>query len=222
MEGDTAIYHFTDRSEKRPIVYESAIEKIVYFAEGNGWCIGNIYCDKSLKINEHVEFEKFIKDKDNYSRLLVKDYYHVSKNTGACISILNALKNSNIDVISMEDTPLKCIEPPLGEKRNIAIYLHTKTNNGRSTELQLQIFNLFIRTKTKWKLIDTYVDENITTNSDSQKEWDKLIKNKEKYDLVLTSSFNNINGRTSNFCKRRETLQLDIHSLLEGFIQYVK
>lgn len=51
---------------------------------------------------------------------------------------------------------------------------------------------------------------------------DKLIKNKDNYDLLLVHNLNDVHWRTANFCKVREQLHLDIYSLQEGFLKYNK
>ena len=48
----------------------------------------------------------------------------------------------------------------------------------------------------------------------------ELIQNKDKYDLLLVHNLNDVHWRTSNFCKVREQLHLDIYSLQEGFLKY--
>ena len=43
-----AVYHFTDKSDKRPVYYQNQIIKLKEFAESIGYNTLDIYCDMSL------------------------------------------------------------------------------------------------------------------------------------------------------------------------------
>ena len=53
-----AIYHFTNRSEKRPCVYQKQLNQLKSYAEELGYIVDHIYCDFSLKVCEQVEKQK--------------------------------------------------------------------------------------------------------------------------------------------------------------------
>ena len=82
------------------------------------------------------------------------------------------------------------------------------------------ILKLFANKKTRWTVIDQYFDYSEHQNDGEQKQLMELIKNKDKYDLLLVHNLNDVHWRTANFCEIREQLQLDIYSLQEGFLKY--
>ena len=82
------------------------------------------------------------------------------------------------------------------------------------------ILTLYSNKKTKWSVVDQYFDESLHQNDGEQKQLMELIKNRDKYNLLLVHNMNDIHWRTANFCKVREQLQIDIYSLQEGFLAY--
>ena len=76
--------------------------------------------------------------------------------------------------------------------------------------------------KTNWTVVDQYFDESERQKDGEQTELMRFLQNKDKYDLLLVHNLNDIHWRTANFCKIREQHQLDIYSLQEGFLKYIK
>ncbi len=225
-----AIYHFTDKSEKRPAVNEKQMALLRDFASGYG-TIEKEYLDKSLKKCEQEEKKKMIREIGEYDILVTKDFYHISKNTGTCIGLLQRLLSVGVRTHSIEDGSFVFTDVPFNRELNVAIY-HSKyidntpsankwkRGNEITVQTQLEIMGLFIKQKTKWKIADVYVDEAQGQSDSKQINLLELIKNSEKYDLVLCKNFNNIHWRTAKFCKRRNDMKLDIYSLREGYLKY--
>ena len=225
-----AIYHFTDKSEKRPIVNEKQMSLLRNFASG----FGNVekeYLDKSLKKCEQEEKKKLIQEIERYDILVTKDFYHISKNTGTCIGLLQQFLAVGVQTHSIEDGCFTFTDVPFNERLNVAIYHSKYVDNSPSAntwkreneitvQTQLEIMRLFVKQKTQWKIADIYVDEAQGQSDEKQVNLLELIKNSEKYDLVLCKNFNNIHWRTSKFCKRRNDMKLDIYSLREGYLKY--
>lgn len=225
-----AIYHFTDKSEKRPVVNEKQMVLLRNFAAGYG-TVEKEYLDKSLKKCEQEEKKKLIQEIGEYDILVTKDFYHISKNTGTCIGFLQRLLSVGVQTHSIEDGSFVFTDVPFNKELNIAIY-HSKyidnapsankwkRGNEITVQTQLEIMGLFIKQKTKWKIADIYVDEAQGQSDAKQVKLLELIKNNEKYDLVLCKNFNNIHWRTAKFCERRNDMKLDIFSLREGYLKY--
>lgn len=229
-----AIYHFTDKSEKRPIVNEKQMNILRKFANR----FGNIekeYLDMSLRKCDQVEKEKMINEIGNYNTLVTKDFYHISKNTGTCISLLKEFLEKGVETHSMEDGCFIFEEIPFHEPLKVVLY-HSKyveeennpnnkkikRGNSVTVETQLNILKLFISSKTNWTIVDEYIDVSEGQTDDKQIELMQLIKNSEKYDLLVCKDFNTVHWRTSKFCKRRHDMQLGIFSLKEGYLRYGK
>lgn len=225
-----AIYHFTDKSEKRPIINEKQMIILREFASDYG-IVEKEYLDKSLKKCEQEKKQVMMEEIINYDVLVIKDFYHIAVNTGACISLLQRFLMLGVETHSIEDGCFTFSEAPFDKKLNIAIYhakyedntpsaQKQKKGNCITAQTQVEVLCLFIKKKTNWKVIDVYMDEAQGQSDDKQKGLLELIKNRKKYDLVLCKDFNTIHWRTAKFCKRRNEMELDIYSIKEGYLRY--
>jgi hypothetical protein len=210
-----AIYHFTDGSEIRPKVYLKELERIKTFASGLGHPNADVYVDKSLRKCDQVKLGELMGNIDSYEVLILKDFYHLRKNTGAFISDLVSLIQKKIEMYTIEDGNFSFIPAPFDKPLKVAIYYCGLEITGHSLELQYDIMDLFIKTKTLWTVIDRYADLSGHRIDGNQKELQRLILNKEKYDVLLVQSLGNIHWRTSKFSKIRHQIQRDIYSMHE-------
>ena len=225
MSNVAAIYHFTDGSEKRPIVNQKQLNMLEQFAISQGFSVGEIYCDKSLLKCEQSEFDRFMADIDKYDVLVTKDFYHISKNTMKCMSVMKNLRDKGIQIHSIENGSFSWEEAPFNKPLRVATYccrFGTPNEMKQIIPVHNDILKLFADKKTQWTVIDQYFDESEQQNDGEQKQLMELIKNKDKYDLLLVHNLNDVHWRTANFCKVREQLHLDIYSLQEGFLKYNK
>ena len=225
MSNVAAIYHFTDGSEKRPIVNQKQLNMLEQFAISQGFSVGEIYCDKSLLKCEQSEFDRFMADIDKYDVLVTKDFYHISKNTMKCISVMKELRDKGIQIHSIENGSFSWEEAPFNKPLRVATYccrFGTPNEMKQIIPVHNDILKLFADKKTQWTVIDQYFDESERQNDGEQIQLMELIKNKDNYDLLLVHNLNDVHWRTANFCKVREQLHLDIYSLQEGFLKYNK
>ena len=225
MSNVAAIYHFTDGSEKRPIVNQKQLNMLEQFAISQGFSVGEIYCDKSLLKCEQSEFDRFMADIDRYDVLITKDFYHISKNTMKCISVMKELRDKGIQIHSIENGSFSWEEAPFNKPLRVATYccrFGTPNEMKQIIPVHNDILKLFADKKTQWTVIDQYFDESERQNDGEQIQLMELIKNKVNYDLLLVHNLNDVHWRTANFCKVREQLHLDIYSLQEGFLKYNK
>ena len=225
MSNVAAIYHFTDGSEKRPIVNQKQLNMLEQFAISQGFSVGEIYCDKSLLKCEQSEFDRFMADIDRYDVLITKDFYHISKNTMKCMSVMKNLRDKGIQIHSIENGSFSWEEAPFDKPLRVATYccrFGTPNEMKQIIPVHNDILKLFADKKTQWTVIHQYFDESEQQNDGEQKQLMELIKNKDKYDLLLVHNLNDVHWRTANFCKVREQLHLDIYSLQEGFLKYNK
>jgi hypothetical protein len=223
MDKKVAIYHFTDAEVlRRPRVNEKQMERLEAFSSQFG-LIEDIYLDKTLKREKQVEKDKLIENISNYDVLCMKDFYHLSKNTGTCIGLLQKFAKKGVVTKTIEDGEFsfELMDIPFDKELKVCIY-HSKYKEDvdRTVNTQLEIFNLFIKTHTNWKIEDTFVDNENSQSDTVQKEVFKVIANRDKYDLVVVKDFNCFHWRTAKFCKRRNELKLPIYSLKEGYLPY--
>ncbi|BAK46759.1 site-specific recombinase [Clostridium sp. SY8519] len=218
-----AIYHFTDKSAKRPIVYQKQLTALKEFAESKGFDDVDIYCDKSLRRTEHKEFDRFMSSCSEYEALITKDFYHISRNTQQSMKIMKDLLNKNVPVYSMENGRFFWEEVPVDQPLRVATYT---THFGEPHEIKQvvevrnDIFKLYANKRTSWIITDQYYDETLYKKDAEQIQLKKLIANKDLYDLLLVHNLGDVHWRTAKFCKIREQLQLDIYSLQNGFLKY--
>lgn len=220
-----AIYHFTDCSQKRPIVNQKQLNILEDYAKSLGFTEIEIFCDKSLIVSEHTEFQRMLSSIDDFDALITKDFYHISRNTGKFMKTMCELRDKGIPIYTIENGAFYWNEVPTDKPLRIATYccrFGTADEMKEIIPVNNDILALFINKKTNWTLIDQYFDESFHQNDGEQKHLQDLLKNKDKYDLLLVHNLNDVHWRTANFCKLREQLQLDIYSLQEGFLQYRK
>lgn len=225
MSNVAAIYHFTDGSEKRPIVNQKQLNMLEQFAISQGFSVGEIYCDKSLLKCEQSEFDRFMADIDRYDVLITKDFYHISKNTMKCMSVMKDLRDKGIQIHSIENGSFSWEEAPFDKPLRVATYccrFGTPNEMKQIIPVHNDILKLFADKKTQWTVIDQYFDESERQNDGEQIKLMELIKNKDNYDLLLVHNLNDVHWRTATFCKVREQLSLNIYSLQEGFLKYNK
>ena len=215
-ESKAAIYHFTDGGSIRPIIYEKEVNRIKKFATDIGFADTDLYLDKSLRKVDQLQLQKLLQGIDDYEALIMKDFYHLRKNTGAFMADLLTLARKGVNVYTIEDGNFQMEVAPFDKPLRVAIYYCGLEVVGRSIELQYEIMEYFIKYYTKWQLIDKYADTSGNKVDGNQKELQNLIQNRDKYDMVLVQSFNDIHWRTAKFCKVRHQLQLDIYSMHEN------
>lgn len=219
------IYHFTNAENlRRPIVNEKQMAILNDFASQYG-DIKQVYLDGTLKQCNQDKKKQMIKEIANYDILIMKDFYHLARNTGVCMEMLQNFALQGIEVITMEDGSFsfQFQNAPFDKKLKICVY-HSKykEDGDRTIETQINIFKTFVSHKTNWEIVDVFVDETNSQSDKVQTEIFKVIENKKKYDLLLIKDFNTFHWRTAKFCHRRNELQLPIYSLKEGYLPYEK
>ena len=103
MNRKAAIYHFTNGSKQRPKIYRDQLEALREYANSVGLDVADIYCDMSLKRSERSEFDRFLENSDQYDALVTKDFYHIAKNTGKCLSVMKQLRDNGVQIYSIEN-----------------------------------------------------------------------------------------------------------------------
>ena len=221
------IYHFTNAENlRRPIVNEKQMAILNEFASQYG-DIKQVYLDGTLKQCNQDKKKQMIKEIANYDILVMKDFYHLTRNTGVCIELLQEFSLQGVKTITMEDGSFsfQFQDAPFDKKLKICVY-HSKykEDGDRTIETQINIFKTFVSHKTNWEIVDVFVDEANSQSDSVQTEIFKVIENAKqgKYDLLLIKDFNTFHWRTAKFCHRRNELQLPIYSLKEGYLLYEK
>ena len=223
MKKKAAIYHFTDESTQRPKIYRDQLKALENYAESVGFEVADSYCDMSLKRSERTEFDRFLSNSDQYDVLVTKDFYHIAKNTGMCMSVMQKLRDNGLQIYSIENGIFTWEDAPFDKPLRVATYTcHFGTPNEMKEVIPVRndIFTLFADKKTTWTIIDQYSDESLHQKDCEQIQMKELIANRDKYDLLLVHNLNDVHWRTANFCRIREQLQIDIYSLQEGFLKY--
>ena len=217
------IYHFTNESKINPRIYSLQIEKIRDFAASLGFEVDEVFCDMSIRKCDRYNFERLMKRAEDFDAIFIKDFYHLAKNTGACVKILKDLKNRGVSVYSLENGSFSWDEPPFDKNLRVATYIchHTDSEKMNSAfELENEILAFYVKKKTLWTIQDQFFDISELQKEGEQIQLQNLLRNKDKYDLILVQNLSSIAGRTSKFCRIREKLSLDMYSLDEGYFKY--
>lgn len=212
-ERRAAVYHFTNGSKIRPVVYKKELKRLEGFSHKVGFQEVDIFVDKTLRKGDQIQLRRLMENVHRYEALILKDFYHLRKNTGICMAELVRLSRAGIGIHTMEDGSFCFTEPPLREKLNVAVYYCGLEITEHSMELQYDIMDLFIKEKTNWNLVRRYADMEGNKVDGNQIELQELIRNKDQYDMVLVRSFVDVHWRTSKFCKIRHMLQKSIYSM---------
>ena len=181
-----AIYHFTDESTQRPKIYRDQLKALEDYAESVGFVVADTYCDMSLKRCERTEFDRFLTNSTQYDALITKDFYHIAKNTGKCLSVMQQLRESGLQIYSIENGIFTWEDAPFDENITIATYTcHYGAPNEMKEVIPVKndIFSLFTDKKTNWTIIDQYFDESLRQKDSEQIQMKTLIKNKDKYNV---------------------------------------
>ena len=216
MDKKVYVYHFTNESKERPIVYQKQVEELKEYASWFG-DVEQISVDKTLKESEQTEKIEMLK-KAEFDVLVTKDFYHINKHTNRCFEILKELFERGVKITTLEDGEVVFCDADFDKSVRVCIY-HSRCNDKEdiSISTQLSIFHLFVSTKTNWSVIDIFVDED-----DSQTKLRQMIESRNDYDLVVVKQVSCVNERTSKFFKIMKELKLPIFSLREGEIHYVR
>lgn len=223
MTGKAAIYHFTDKSAHRPKIYRDQLNALKAYADSVGFDVVDVFCDMSLKRFERTEFDRFLSCSEQYDALITKDFYHISKNTGKCMGILQELRKKGLQVYSVENGIYISEDPPLDEALRAASYtcIHGIPDEIREIlPVKNDILKLFATKKTNWILTDQYTDQSPHQRDRELVQLKMLLDNRDKYDILLVHNLNDIHWRTANFFRIREQLHMDIYSLQEGLLKY--
>lgn len=213
-----AIYHFTNKSELRPRVYVKSLDAMYTFvSQQKCWGTPCLYADFSIKKSEHKAYEQFRENATAYNVLVTSDFFHVDDKLGTFFNELLYLANKDVRIESMKEGRIMwTAEDFLTKKLQVAVY--DCQLNELEKNLELERLNVFVRHKTSWQVADIYVEAEKIENDQKQVELQKLIRNVEKYDVILVRRFNVLHWRTSMFFKIVKQLKVPIYSMKEGGI----
>ena len=172
-----AIYHFTDKSTHRPKIYRDQLNSLKEFAVSAGFEVVDVYCDMSLKRCERTEFDRFLSCCGQYDALITKDFYHISENTGMCMSILKDLRSKGIKIFTPVNGSFLWEDSPLEKPLRVATYTsHYGTLNEMKEVIPVKndILKLFIDKETVWTLTDQYYDQSLRQKDGEQVQLTKL------------------------------------------------
>lgn len=217
MSEKAAIYHFTDKSEIRPIVYQKELDRLMEFAGSMGYEDPDVYLDFTLRRCDQREHERLISNAEQYTAIIAKDFYHLAKNAVPCLNLMASLNNRGVRVITMVDGAFSFCPAPVRTQRSVALY-YCGLEITRPVDLQKEIMRMYVRNETDWTITGEYIDTEGNRSASNQSELQRMIKEKGSYDLVFTRSFNDLNWLAAKFCKYRHDLGCDIYSLHEDVL----
>lgn len=224
-EKNALLYHFSTSKMARPKIFEEVLHQLETYADSLGYTVKDTFCDMSNRRCDRTKFDYFLYTADQYDALFVQDFHHISKNTMKCMSIVKDLRLKGIKTYTLFDGCIEFEEAPFNKHLKIATYNCRFGSIDTIRDIMSvsnDVLTLFASKNTNWDIVDQYFDESENQNDGEQPDLQRLIENKDNYDLILVHNLNDIHWRTANFIKVREALHLDIYSLQEGFLEYRK
>lgn len=218
----TAVYHFTNSDG---IKYQKLIDEFNDFAQANNLTISEFYIDKSGLVYQQCEFDRFLSTCEQFDALIVKDFYHLCRNTMKCLSIVKELHDKGIKVYTIKDGIIDFGNVDFSKTLKVATYSrHWRASIMQKPFLPLKndILNLFVNKETNWSIADQYCDDSKNEKDETQLQLASLLENKDKYDLIVVNTLHEINFKTSRFIKILYELNLDVYSLQEGLIRIAR
>ena len=225
MSKQAAIYHYSLGDNSHPWVSKNAIKRLEHFAESEGYHIVKKYQDYTRLRSEQVEFDHFLSESGNFDAVFVQDLKQLGRTTTKCISVINNLVTTGLTVYTLKNGCFRCTSTSIFEEPlKVASYFNCSVGSTQDCAhiiaLQNDIFRLYVKKKTKWEIIDQYSDMSERQNKGEQPDLERLTLNRDKYDLVLVQSLNDLHERTSTFTMIWEALKIDIYSVKSGLLKY--
>ena len=222
-----AIYHCTEATEEWAIVYEKTMQELRNYASIFG-VIEKEYLDKTLLLCKQFEKQKMFEEIGNYDVLVIWSFNQMAQNVNVILSQIMDIQSKGVAIYSVKDGYFHFDNAPFEQKLKVALYhsiCHNKTKYGRkieppiSMQTQIDIFNLFVKSKTNWEVVNIYKDETEWQSDKTQIGMKEMLNNHEKYDLVICQKLCGIHQKTSKFLKRLKAMECDIYSLKEGYLK---
>ncbi len=210
----------------KPQRVNASVNVLWGFAASSGYEVEGLYHDISEAGMSRTERQMLLEQCDQYDALFLSCAFHLSRTTRQYFALMKELEAKGLEIHSKDHGILSVsnaipIEKPL---RVATYYSHiiSDINGHKYSDIQNQVFSLYIKKETPWILVDQYIDKLDEKKVTKQTELLKLIENKDKYDIIIVSDFGNLCWDTSRFFNIRKELAKDIYSLEEGILKFVE
>ena len=197
------------------------IDEMYEYAASLDGDVSGLYIDMEFK--ERVQLENAIRSVGDNDTLVVKNYLHLKRFTGASFAVFKDIEDNGGKIISQEEGRIKSVDKDMIQELrdssiNVAYYdgqLHKYDKD--NAELDLQKVKAYIRCCTNgWKLTndDIYIDE---YGFSKQRRLEELIENQDRYGLIIVNSYPRLNKDISRFMKIVKRIHIPIYSMREEF-----
>lgn len=210
----------------KPQKVNTSINILWGYAASLGYQVEEIYHDVSKAGISRAERNRLIAECEQYNALFLTCAFHLNRTTRQFFSISNELEDKGLEIHTMDHGVISVTDniPTLESLKVATYYCHLSMTDSVHdyTGIQNEVFQMYIRKETSWTVIDQYIDRLDQRKVTEQYELEKMIANKDKYDIILVSDFGNLSWDTSRFFNAREQLGKDIYSLEEGLLPFRK
>lgn len=217
LEDSAIVYHFSNTSLERPCIIEKDVDEIYKWAFDHDVNISGLYLDFSLLESEKVQKKQMIKEVKKYKKILLIDFYHFETKTGTFFRQIKELRTEGVDIVGIRDGILKNINSKWMKRSiKVAVYVCASDQkcNGRKDILE-DIFSAFVKLRTNWTITQIYRDQ-IGGENQKRPEFERLVADRNEYDVVIVDSMSAIAYRTAKFIQRLKELNKPVFSLKEG------
>lgn len=216
-----AIYHFSYGKPGNPYIRKDN-ELLLKFARTIGYVDVDTYYDYRTTRDEHTELDRLLSQIDEYDALFVMNYYNLNRNTLMALGIIKRLSDKGIKVYSVNESTYVFEDTadfnhPLNA---VTYYCHWGAHpDEESTLIRNETLKMFVEKKTFWNLVGQFSDEMSRGHVGWQEQFENLMNEKDRFDIILVPSFRSLNWQTSYFCRFKEKLQKDIYALQGGLLR---
>lgn len=215
-----ALYHFTDKAERRPSIVTNDVDKLYKrVSQLKDWGTIHLYLDFSLRRYAQDQYDELVRNMKNYKLLLVDSFYHLTKKTYTFWTKVDLFTASGVQMESMDEGLLSVdySKEVLNRSLRVAIYDYARSMYELDRQaLLLNVLKTFVEKNTeKWKIekmcVDVFTDKKRTALSE-------MMQEREKYDLIFVESFGKISEITNQYFKLKGKLGIPIYSMREGVL----
>lgn len=214
------LYHCTNNPAKRCGVVINDIDEMYIYATSLKGGVAGLFVDTEFR--DRIQLENAI-NACGQGTLVVKNYLHLKRFTGASFAVFKQIEESGGRIISQEEGYLRSLDKETINKLKlsqirVAFYdSHLHKYDLDNKELEIQKVKAYIRCNTSGWILDTddiYVDE---YGFKKQRRLEELISKQDMYGLIIIDSYPRLSKDISRFMKIVKRIHIPIYSMKEEF-----
>lgn len=218
-----AVYHHTGSRGIRQGVVRKDLRVLTDYAHLLGYDDITIYCDTDGRSSTgRPELERLLQATGQYNAVIVRNLFHLDRHTGPAIAKVMSFADAGAVVYTLDGDAWEIGKAPMKDHLSAAVYISSIKGDHahREEKLQTDILRCFVKEKTMWTIGGVYSDPRTEKQSVLGDGIQAMIRDRDKYDLLLIHSLKDIHDNTAAFERIWRQLQISIFALQEGFFLF--